>query len=164
VWLVTDRNGTLLRIDPSSNSVRQKISIPPSSYNPIFDSGTVWITGVENNVVTAVDAFSGKVLESIPIGPKPRFFTAGAGSLWTLNQGDGTVTRVDEKSRKAMATIQVAIPGTGGDIGYGADSVWPTVFEVPLTRIDSTTNTDDRLRPSTEGQRKDSAGSLINED
>ena len=40
-----------------------------------------------------------------------------------------------------MATIQVGIPGTGGDIGYGADSVWPTVFEVPLTRIESTTNT-----------------------
>ena len=141
VWLVTDRNGTLLRIDPSSNGVRQKISIPPGSYNPIFDSGTVWITGVENNVITAVDAFSGKVLESIPIGPKPRFLTAGAGSLWTLNQGDGTVTRVDEKSRKAVATIQVGLPGTGGDIGYGADSVWPTVFEVPLTRIESTTNT-----------------------
>jgi len=40
-----------------------------------------------------------------------------------------------------MATIQVGLPGTGGDIGYGADSVWPTVFEVPLTRIESTTNT-----------------------
>jgi hypothetical protein len=23
-----------------------------------------------------------------------------------------------------MATIQVGIPGAGGDIGYGADSVW----------------------------------------
>jgi hypothetical protein len=34
----------------------------------------------------------------------------------------------------------VLIPGTGGDIGYGADSVWPTVFEVPLTRIDAKTN------------------------
>jgi hypothetical protein len=38
------------------------------------------------------------------------------------------------------ATIQVGIPGTGGDIGYGANSIWPSVFEVPLTRIDATTN------------------------
>ncbi len=36
VWLVTDKNGTLNRIDPSTNSARQKISIPPGSYNPIF--------------------------------------------------------------------------------------------------------------------------------
>jgi len=39
-----------------------------------------------------------------------------------------------------MATIQLGIPGAGGDIDYGADSVWATVFDVPLTRIDATTN------------------------
>jgi virginiamycin B lyase len=140
VWMVTDKAGTLNRIDPSTNSVRQKIRLPPGSYNPLFSDGIVWITGVESGVVTAVDADTGKVLESVPVGPKPRFFTAGAGSIWTLNQGDGTVTRVDEKNRKVIATIQVGIPGAGGDIGYGADSVWPTVFDVPLTRIDATTN------------------------
>src|SRR5215472_7799191 len=36
VWIVTDRNSTLDRIDPSSNGVRQKIPIPPGSYNPLF--------------------------------------------------------------------------------------------------------------------------------
>lgn len=140
VWLVTDQNGTLLRIDPSTNSVRQKISIPSGSDNPIFSHGIVWITGVEKNLLTAVDASSGKVLESITVGPKPRFLTAGAGSIWTLNQGDGSVSRIDEKSRKVIATISVGIPGTGGDIGYGADSVWPTVFEIPLSRIDARTD------------------------
>jgi virginiamycin B lyase len=140
IWLAIDANGTLVRIDPSTNTVRQKISIPPGSYNPIFSDGIVWVTGIERNVVTAVDANSGKVLESIPVGPRPRFLTAGAGSIWTLNQGDGTVSRVDEDSRKVVATIQVGIPGTGGDIGYGADSVWPTVFEVPLSRIDAKTS------------------------
>jgi YVTN family beta-propeller protein len=140
VWMVTDQNGTLLRIDPSTNSVRQKISIAPGSYNPVFSDGIVWITGVEKSVVTTVDASSGKVLESISVGPKPRFLTAGAGFIWTLNQGDGTVSRIDEKSRKVIATISVGIPGTGGDIGYGADSVWPTVFEIPLSRIDARTD------------------------
>jgi YVTN family beta-propeller protein len=77
----------------------------------------------------------------VPVGPKPRFLAAGGGSIWTLNQGDGTVSRIDEKSRKVVATIQAGIPGTGGDIDYGAESVWPTVFGVPLTRIDATTNT-----------------------
>ena len=119
--------------------MRQKISISPGSYNPIFSDGVVWITGVESDVLTAVDGASGKVLESIPVGRKPRFLTAGEGSIWTLNQGDGTVSRVDEKSRKVIATIQVGIPGAGGDIGNGADSGWATVFDIPLTRIDATT-------------------------
>src|ERR1039458_2559046 len=140
IWMVTDKNGTLSRIDPTTNTVRQKISIPPGSYNPLFRAGIIWITGFDSYVLVAVDAAAGKVLESVPVGPKPRFLTAGDGSIWTLNQGDGTVSRVDEKSRKVIATIQAGIPGAGGDIGYGADSVWATVFEVPLTRIDATTN------------------------
>ena len=139
VWMVIT-SGTLNRIDPLTNSVGQKISIPPGSYNPIFSHGIVWITGVEGGVLTAVNADSGEVLNSLSVGPKPRFLIAGSGSVWTLNQGDGTVTRVDEKSRKVLATIQVGIPGTGGDIGYGADSVWPTVFDVPLTRVEAATN------------------------
>jgi virginiamycin B lyase len=139
VWMVTDKNGTLVRVDPSTNGVRDRIHIPPGSINPVFSDGTVWITGIESNVVTAVDASSGKVLASVPVGSKPRFLTAGAGSIWTLNQGDGTVSRVDEKS-KQVTTIQVGIPGTGGDIDYRADSVWLSVFDVPLTRVDASTN------------------------
>jgi virginiamycin B lyase len=140
VWLVTDKNGTLSRIDPITNSVRQKIAIPPGSYNPVFSDGVVWVTGVESSVLTAVDASTCRVLDSVPVGSKPRFLTAGGGSIWTLNQGDGTASRVDEKSRKVIATVQVGVPGTGGDIDYGADSVWLTVFDVPLTRLDATTN------------------------
>jgi DNA-binding beta-propeller fold protein YncE len=120
--------------------VRERILIPPGSFNPVYSGGAVWITGIESNILTAVDASSGKVLESIPLGPKPRFLTAGGGSIWTLNQGDGTVSRIDEQSRKLIATIRVGIPGTGGDIGYRANSVWLTVFDVPLTRIDAATN------------------------
>jgi virginiamycin B lyase len=140
VWMVTDQHGTLVRVDPSTNSVRERILIPAGSFNPVLSGGIVWITGVESNVLTAVDAATGKVLESIPVGSKPRFLTAGGGSIWTLNQGDGTVSRIDEKSRKLVATIQAGIPGTGGDIGYGADSVWSSVFQVPLTLIDAKTN------------------------
>ena len=140
IWLVTDSKGTLSRINPKTNSVQQKIPIPPGSYNPLFSDGIVWVSGFDSNVLTAVDAVSCDVLASIPVGPKPRFLTAGAGSVWTLNQGDGTVSRVDEKSRKLAATITVGIPGLGGDICYGADSVWTSVFDVPLSRIDIHTN------------------------
>lgn len=140
VWLVTDKNGTLSRIDPLTNRVRQTISIPPGSYNPIFSNGIVWVTGLERGVLTAVDALTGSVLDSAPVGSKPRFLTAGGGSIWTLNQGDGTLSRVDEKSRRVVATVQLGTPGTGGDIDYGADSVWLTVFDFPLTRVDATTS------------------------
>ena len=80
---------------------------------------------MEVSALTAVDAATGRVLDSVTVGAKPRFLTAGGGSIWTLNQGDGSATRVDEKSRKVLASIQVGIPGTGGDIGYGAVTCRP---------------------------------------
>jgi YVTN family beta-propeller protein len=140
VWIVTDSKGTLTRINPASGAVEQKVTIPPGSYNPLFSDGIIWVTGFDSNVLSAVDAVTGKVLASIPVGPRPRFLTVGGGSVWTLNQGDGTVSRVDEKSRKLTTAITVGIPGLGGDICYGADSVWTSVFDVPLSRIDSHRN------------------------
>lgn len=100
----------------------------------------IWITGVDSSVLTVVDASSGEVLTSLPVGPKPRFLSAGDGSVWTLNQGDGTVSRVDTSNKKVVATISVGIPGSGGEICYGANSVWATSFDIPLTQIDAKTN------------------------
>jgi len=140
IWMVTDKNGTLSRIDPETNTVRQTISVPPGSFNPLFADGIIWVTGFETNIVTAVDASTGSVLGTIPVGPKPRFLTTGADSVWTLNQGDGSVSRIDEKSRNLMATIQMGIPGAGGDICFGEDSVWAAAFDVPLTRIETKSN------------------------
>jgi virginiamycin B lyase len=135
VWIVSDENGTLLRIDPAANAVRQKISIPPGSFNPLYSEGTVWITGNKFDVLTPVNATTGEVLRSVPVGPNPRFLTAGGGSIWTLNQGDGSVTRVDAQTRRVIATIPAGVPGHGGEICFGAASVWVTVIDLPLTQI-----------------------------
>ena len=140
VWVVNDDAGTLARIDPATNKVRQRISIAPGSYNPCFSEGTVWITGGSVSLLTAVDARTGDVTAAIPVGPMPRFLTAGAGSIWTLNQGDGTVTRIDTLTRRVTATIAVGIPGHGGDIAWGGDSIWATFLGVPLTAMEPKTN------------------------
>jgi hypothetical protein len=56
VWIVIDDAGTLVRIDPATNKVGQKISIAPGSYHPGFSESTVGITGGTANLLTAVDA------------------------------------------------------------------------------------------------------------
>jgi hypothetical protein len=141
IWIVTDKKGaTLSRINPAINKVSQKIAIPAGSYNPLFSGGMVWITESDRDILTVVDSSSGNVLDKIPVGPKPRFLAAGGNSIWTLNQGDGSVTRVEINSRKVKATIALGIPGPGGDLGYGADLLWATSFDVPLTAISGKTN------------------------
>jgi virginiamycin B lyase len=140
VWMASDKKGVLARIDPQTNKIVAEVAIPPGSFAPAFADGTVWITSTEHNLLTRVDPQTNKAVTSIPIGPQPRFLTVGAGSVWTLNQGDGTISRVDAHSGKLTATIRAGIPGTGGEIAFGEGSVWATVFEIPITRIDPATN------------------------
>jgi virginiamycin B lyase len=140
VWLATDKRGLLARVDPQTNKIVAQIIIPSGSYAPAFTNGAVWITSTEHDQLTRVDAKSNRVVVSIPIGPQPRFLTVGAGSVWTLNQGDGTISRVDAKTSRLLLDIPVGIPGTGGEIAFGDGSVWATVFQIPMSRIDVLTN------------------------
>ncbi len=140
VWLMTDKNGTLARIDPDTNLPVAEISLPPQSFCPIFAEGSIWVTSTGGNSLSRVDPHTNLVTETIPVGKSPRFLTAGEGAIWTLNQADGSVTRVDPKTNKVVATIEVGVPGEGGDIAAGEGSVWVTSFGFPLSRIDPATN------------------------
>jgi hypothetical protein len=140
IWMVV-KPSNLIRVNPKSNSVIATIPLPSSSDNPTFADGFVWVTSFGHDQLLKIDPASNTVVGSVAIGPKPRFLTVGAGSIWTLNQGDGTVSRVDIKSDRVVATIQCGIPGPGGEITFGAGSVWAAIFDFPLTQIDTTTNT-----------------------
>ncbi len=139
VWLVVDKAGGLVSINPVSGQVRQRVTLPAGSYNPRYVGGVVWVTHVDGAEVSAVDAKTGKALTNTPTGPNPRFLTSGAGALWTLNQGDGSLTRLNERTRKAIWTDPLGTPGHGGDIAYGAGVIWTTMAGVPLTATDAVT-------------------------
>ena len=140
VWLAIDAHGTLARIDPRTNRIRQRIRLVSGSMNPVADGNSVWVTSTERNRVTKVDARSGAVLGAAPTGPGPRFVTVSAGSVWTLNQGDGSVTRIASHDLRVKATIALGIPGHGGDIAFGGGYIWATSIGVPLTALDPRTN------------------------
>lgn len=141
VWLVSDMKGVLSRIDPAENKVVAEIAVPAGSASCIFADGAVWVTTPDSNLLTRVDPQTNRAAPSIAVGPHPRFLTAGSGSIWTLNQGDGTVTRVDATTGKVLARVEVGVPGPGGEIAYGMEHVWVTVFQIPLSEIDPATNT-----------------------
>ena len=140
VWLVTDAKGVLSRIDPKTNTVTAEVTVPEGSAGVTYGEGFVWVTSPTANMLTAVDPKTNKVVYSVPVGPGPRFCTTGAGSAWTLNQGDGTLSRVDAKTGKLIVNIQLGLPGTGGELAFGAGHVWATASQIPITEVDPATN------------------------
>lgn len=140
IWYLTDTRGTLVRIDPATNQAVAEIAVPPGSVAAAYGEHAIWITSPEQNTLTKVDPQTNLVTATINVGKTPRFLAVGEGAVWTLNQGDGTVSRVDPKTGRVVAVIDAGIPGPGGDIATGEGSVWVTMHDVPLGRIDPETN------------------------
>lgn len=140
VWLPTGETGNqVARIDPKTNTVVALIPVPEGSHTADAGEGAVWVTCSKSNILTRIDPNSNRVTHSIEVGPNPRFLTVGEGFVWTLNQGDGTVSQVDPSSFKTIRQIQVGVPGGGGEISAAAGSVWLTVFQIPISRIEVAT-------------------------
>lgn len=140
VWIMTDKNGTLARIDPANNKVVAEIYVARDSFTVAFGEDAVWVTSTGGNLVSRIDPQTNLVTDTIPVGKAPRFLAIGEGAVWTLNQGDGSVSRIDPKTKKVVATIEVGVPGEGGDIAAGEGSVWATSFDIPISRVDPATN------------------------
>lgn len=55
--------------------------------------------------------------------------------------GSYGISRVDMRTNTLLATIEAGRAGDGVEIAVGEGSVWATMIDVPLTRIDPATNT-----------------------
>ncbi|WP_375403922.1 hypothetical protein [uncultured Sphingomonas sp.] len=145
VWLVTDKAGSLARVDPGSGAVTQVIQLPTGSYNPVFSRGRLWVTRAEGAELTVVDPGNGpaggKVAGSVATGGRPRFLAAGSGAVWTLNQLDGSLSRVDAAARRASPPLPLETPGPGGDVAFDGRRIWTTMMKTPLTAVDARTGT-----------------------
>lgn len=141
VWLITDKHGSLARIDPATGAVLKVTQVPAGSYNPKYSDGVVWVSRAEGAELTSVDAASGAVLKHFRTGLHPRFLTAGGGAVWTLDQGDGTVTQVDAAGISPVHKLRLHTPGPGGDITYADGRVWSTLMKTPLSVIDAKSGT-----------------------
>lgn len=139
VWLVSDKAGSLVRIDPETGAVKATVALPAGSYNPVFAGGLIWVTHVDGDDVSVVDPKTNAVVDTVKVGPKPRFLAAGGGSVWTLNQGDGTLGRIDVATRRPAPAQPLETPGYGGDVAFEGKRVWTTMMKTPLSASDAST-------------------------
>jgi len=141
IWMLTDMKGLLARIDPDTNRMVAEIQVPSgSSVVVLGEDKAIWVVSTQESQVVRVDPNTNLITDRVVVGPNPRFTAVGGGAIWTLNQGDGSVSRIDVKTRKLVTSIDVGVPGGGGEIAYGEGFVWVTVFDIPLSQIDPDNN------------------------
>ena len=136
----SDPKGVVSRIDPATNKVVAEIKVAPGSFTAVYGYGLVWVSSTEKDLISVIEPATNQVIREIPVDPAPRFMAAGEGYVWSLNQTNGTVTKIDPATMNVVATIEVGVPGTGGDIAAGEGAIWVSARTIPVSRIDPATN------------------------
>jgi streptogramin lyase len=140
VWLLTDAKSTLARLDPEQNKIVAEVRLPAGcftvAFGPTGPDAALWVTCTVANKVLRVDPKTNLVTNRINVSPQPRFLAVGEGAVWVLCQGEGNVAKIDPKTNQAVATIEVGVPGGGGDIAVGEGAIWVSSFGFPISKID----------------------------
>jgi len=136
VWVLSEHDGTLFRINPSTNQVTATIELGKGYWQPLqIADGSIWTIGEDSGIVKRVDPQSNKVVDEISTGRRQTtsllkepfkggiyYFAVGEGTLWVadsknLSSGEYILWRFDLKTHDRTAQVEV-------DHSYAAPVIW----------------------------------------
>lgn len=142
VWISNAPKGTVARLDPATNTVRQVITVGKNpSCGLAIGFGSLWVPCCGDNSIVRVDLNSGELTANIKtsIASTEGGIAVGAGSVWICTDKKGVLARIDPASNKIIASINIS-PGSFGVI-FSDDRIWVTSTEKNLlTCVDPNTN------------------------
>ena len=135
VWATDQDAGTVIRVDPGSLKVVDRIRVGNGPSAIAFGAGAIWVVNRTDGTVSRIDSSRDKVTaKRIPAGASPGSLAFGAGSLWVTDEQLGTVTRIDAPTNHPVDSIPVgAAPAS---IAFGDGSVWVGDAQGGVSRID----------------------------
>jgi YVTN family beta-propeller protein len=169
VWIPNTGDGTVSRIDPTSNHVVATIRIGDAAafYKTVCEpygsvhsfmvttfhirrcdlpsavaagSDSVWVAKNDTNEIVRVDPAANRISARVPTGVVPFGLLVTSGAVWVTSYDDDAIVRIDPISHRVLTTIRV--PG-GGPTGIAeADgALWvANSRNGSVSRIDPVTN------------------------
>jgi hypothetical protein len=140
IWYL---NGDLLRIDPQTNEIVDRVQLPHTDPGQAVSGltgvaageGGVWVSLPARDELWRIDPSTDAIVAKIPVGHAPAGIALTPGAVWVANRFGRSVSRIDARTNTVVATI--ALAPTLGDgpssIAAGAGAVWvldPTLGDV----------------------------------
>lgn len=140
----------VVRIDPTTNAVTQRIDLDIAPWNIASGEGSIWVTSAFDNAVVRIDPASGALLTSIDVPAASDVIVAG-GSVWVLSgmiQEPLSVVRIDPASNSVVDSLSVSwMPEDSGNVwgwfrwdrlAFADESLWLSnpYVENNIMRID----------------------------
>jgi len=123
VWVSSERDGTLTRLDPESG---EKVGRPlrlPGVSGVAIGGRWLWATVPRRGELLRIDRDSGRVLERIDVGGAPGPIALGGGRVWLADEGGRGVTAVNSEGGRVYGR---GLPPHAAPLrlAVGADGLW----------------------------------------
>jgi len=136
VWALSSAEGTLIRIDPATSEIRDRISMPgdltsgPRRLSISADSDFIWVLDRDLATVVKVDPSLHDVVETYRLhaGRGTLSLAAGEGAAWISSAFDGTVTRIDGRTSE-ITSIAVSAYSSPKGVTVAGGLVWVSVAD-----------------------------------
>jgi YVTN family beta-propeller protein len=127
VWVHNGDNGTLVRVDPSTNKVVATISVGHGQGGVALGQGAVWVANPTEGTVSRIDPQTNQVVATIAVAPPSpgccaQAITVSPGAVWVNIFNSDTLRRIDPSTNRVVATIANQAGVTS--VSFGAGSVW----------------------------------------
>jgi YVTN family beta-propeller protein len=144
VWVHNSEQGTVVRVDPTTNQVVATIHVGHGLGDVVLQGGFVWVGNHDDSTVSKIDPKSNKVVDTIALPPPTGFLGTSPGTVWVASKGNSEVMKIDPSTDKVVTSVMV--PGGPTWSSFGARSLWICIHDssaVGLARMDLTTNNAD---------------------
>jgi streptogramin lyase len=130
LWVTDSGSNEVVRVDPRTGAIRERITVPGAPRAVAVDRGVLWVAADDPQTgaghVYRIDPASGQVAATVDLVDRPTDLAAGEGSLWVATDLSGAVHRIDPMSNRIVATIPLGNRPDGIAVGEGF--VWVTVY------------------------------------
>jgi YVTN family beta-propeller protein len=142
VWVTSERDGTLTRLDPETGEVIGRPRQLGAGVAGVAVGGKwIWVTNPRRRELLRLDPRSGRVLKTIPVKGRPGPITLGAGRVWLSDESGRGLTAVNAEGGSVHRS---GIPPRSERLrlAFGAHGLWATIADAgTVRRIDPGTLT-----------------------
>ncbi|HEY6729983.1 MAG TPA: serine/threonine-protein kinase [Solirubrobacterales bacterium] len=133
VWVTSERDGTLTRLDPETGEVLSTRDLGRGVAGIAVGSKWTWVTNPERGELLRLDPASGRILKTIPIPGEPGPVALGGGRVWLADEGGKGIDAVNsEGGRLVRSGLPPQAPGLR--LAWGAQGLWVAVADAGVVR------------------------------
>ena len=121
IWVGT-AEGTVTRVDPSTNRVEQRVPVGNGLRALAGGFGSLWAAAAVDGAVVRIDPRTARVTGGVLVGGHPSALAVGAGSVWAVAEDAPALVRIDPR---APAGIQSITVGHGpAAVAFAGGAAW----------------------------------------